>query len=333
MKGLAPDAKILPVGLPVEVDDVPDPNSDPLADAVKYAVDHGASVINMSFGWPVLSEEEKQALSYAAKKDVLLVVATGNDGVGRLDQLTSHPGVVAVGAVDKAGKVWEKSNYGPQTMLTAPGTFIRSAASNKPYELANGTSDSAAYVSGAAALLRSKFPELTAGQIANRLVKTAGLAPGQEGMKLPDPHYGYGFIRPLRALTNDIPAGPKNGPLRIPKDAPSAGKDGSNAPGASSSGGDQASEQKDSGLGAGAIAGIAAGVLVVVAIIVIIAVRSKNRRNGPPPGGPGGYGGPGGPGFAPQQPGQYQQQPGPYQQQPSAPGSYPPAPPIQPPGQ
>ncbi|MFI1155181.1 S8 family serine peptidase [Streptomyces sioyaensis] len=340
VKGLAPDAKILPVAIPGE-DDVPEQNAkDNLAEAVKYAVDHGASVINLSVSFPVLTEQEKEALSYANKKDVFLSVGTGNDGRGSLDELPSYPGVVAVGAVDKAGKVWDKSNYGPQTMLTAPGTLIRSAAASKPYRLANGTSDSTAYVSGAAALLRSKFPDLTAGQIANRLVKTAALPPGQENLKLPDPHYGYGIIRPYSALTKDVATGSKNGPLRIPKDASSAGKDGSNAPGASSIGGDQASDQKDSGLGAGAIVGIAAGVLVVVAIIVIIAVRSKNRRNGPPPGGPGGYGGPGGPGFAPQQPGPYrqqpgpyQQQPGPYQQQPGAAGSYPPAPPTQSPGQ
>ncbi|MFF3746823.1 S8 family serine peptidase [Streptomyces kronopolitis] len=139
VKGLAPAAKILPVALPVEVGEVSAPNSDPLAEALRYAVDQGASVVNMSFGWNVLTDEEKQALAYAAKKDVFLVVATGNEGVGRLDPLTSYPGLVAVGAVDKGGKVWSESNYGRQTMLTAPGTLVRSAGANKPYLLGNGT--------------------------------------------------------------------------------------------------------------------------------------------------------------------------------------------------
>ncbi|MGG7571146.1 S8 family serine peptidase [Streptomyces sirii] len=337
VKGLAPDSKILPVALPIESDDIAAPNTDPLADAVKYAVDHGASVINMSFGWPALTEEEKQAFAYAAKKDVFLVVATGNEGVGRLDQLTSYPGIVAVGAVDKSGKVWDESNYGPQTMLTAPGTLVRSAGANKPYILANGTSESAAYVSGAAALLRAKFPDLTAGQIANRLVKTAGLPAGKEGMKLPDPHYGYGFIKPYSALTKDIPTGSKNGPLKTPKAEPSTATGGATVAGSSGSGNEQATGQKDSGLGMGAIVGIAVGVLVVVGIIVLVVVRQKkNDRNGPPPGGFGGPGG--GVGFPPQPGGPYQQQgayqqPGPYQQQPGAPGAYPPAPPTQPPGQ
>ncbi|MFE0193865.1 S8 family serine peptidase [Streptomyces sp. NPDC058989] len=335
VKGLAPDAKILPVGLPSE-DEIPDLNSDNLAKAVNYAVDNGASVINMSFGQATLSEKDKQALTNAVKKDVVLVVATGNEGVGRLDQLTSFPGVVAVGAVDKAGQMWEDSNYGPETMLTAPGKLIRSAGANKPYVLANGTSDSAAYVSGAAALLRAKYPDLTAGQIANRLVKTAGLPPGKEGMKLPDPRYGYGFIKPYSALTKDIPAGSKNGPLKTPKTEPSAGTGGATVAGSSGGGNEPASGQKESGLGVGAIVGIAVGVLVVVGIIVLVVVRQKkNDRNGPPPGGFGGPGG--GAGLPPQPGGPYQQQgayqqPGPYQQQPGAPG-YPPAPPMQPPGQ
>ncbi|GLW19081.1 hypothetical protein Stsp01_58240 [Streptomyces sp. NBRC 13847] len=334
VKGLAPGAKILPVAVPREAD-VPDLNAgDSLAEALKYSVDHGASIINMSITTPALTGQEKEALSYAIKKNVLLVVSTGNEGQGRLDELPSYPGVMAVGAVDKAGKVWEKSNYGPQTMVTAPGTLIRSAGASKPYRLANGTSDAAAYVSGAAALLRAKYPDLTAGQIANRLVKTAGLPPGQEGMKLPDPHYGYGFIRPLRALTQDIPAGSKNGPLKTPKTEPGAGAGGATALGSSGTGG-ETGEQKSGGLGMGAIVGIGAGVLVVVALILIVVVRQKkNGRNGPPPGGPGGYGGPG----FPQQPGPYQQPSAPYQQQPgayqqpTAPGSFPPPPPNQPPG-
>ncbi len=337
VKGLAPDAKILPVAIPGE-DDVPDPNAgDSLAEALRYAVDNGASVINLSVTFPVLSEKEKEALAYAIKKNVFVVAGTGNDGRGRLGELAAYPGVVAVGAVDKAGKVWDESNYGPATMLTAPGTLIRSAGANKPYVLANGTSDSTAYVSGAAALLRAKFPDLTAGQIANRLVKTAGLPAGKEGMKLPDPHYGYGFIKPYSALTKDIPAGSKNGPLKTPKTEPSTATGGATVAGSSGSGNEQASGQKESGLGVGAIVGIAVGVLVVVGIIVLIVVRQKkNDRNGPPPGGFGGPGG--GVGFPPQPGGPYQQQgayqqPGPYQQQPGAPGAYPPAPPTQPPGQ
>ncbi|MCF3175392.1 S8 family serine peptidase [Streptomyces sioyaensis] len=342
--GLAPDAKILPVASPEFGAGV---GNTALGDWIRYAVDQDASVINLSINPTGLTDSDRRAVAYAAQKDVLVVAGAGNDGESRFSDLASLPGVVSVGAVDKTGQVWEKSSSGSQLMLSAPGVEITSAsAAPGKYRLANGTSDSTAYVSGAAALLRSKFPDLTAGQVANRLVKTAGLPPGQERLKLPDPHYGYGFIRPLRALREDIPAGSKNGPLKTPPTEPGPVTGGASAPGLPGTPGNQASEQKGSGLGTAAIVGIAAGVLVVVAVIVVVVVRQqKDGRNGPPPGGNGGFGGPGGPGFVPQQPGPFQQpapyqhpgpyqQPGPYQHQPGAPGSFPPVPPpVKPPGQ
>ncbi|WP_328690493.1 S8 family serine peptidase [Streptomyces caniferus] len=323
--GLAPDAKILPIGIPALGDEVGDST---IGDWIRYAVDHDASVINMSIEGRFLSDSDRQAIAYASQKDVLIVASSGNSAKTELGDLASAPGVVAVGAVDKTGKIWAKSDSGKQMMLSAPGVQITSASaarSDYPYRRADGTSDSTAYVSAAAALLRSKFPNLTAGQVVNRLVKTAGLPPAENGLELPDPRYGYGFIRPLRALTQDIPTGTKNGPLKSPKVDPSAGTGGAPA----GNGDQQASGQEEDGLDAGVLVGIAVAVLVVVAIIVIVVVRQKkNDRNGPPPGG---FSGPGGPGFAPQQAGTYQQ-PGPYQQQPGGPGAYPPAPPTQPPG-
>ncbi|MHB6910033.1 S8 family serine peptidase [Streptomyces sp. DB-54] len=319
VKGLAPDARILPIAYPESGSGVG------LERPIRYAVDHHATVINLSIAAASLSEAEKEALAYAVKKDVLVVAGSGNDGANELSAIASAPGIVAVGAVDKAGQVWEKSNSGSQLMLTAPGVKIASAtASNsEPYREGTGTSDSTAYVSAAAALLRSKFPDLTAGQIANRLVKTAGLPPSKAGLTLPDPHYGYGFIRPLRALTQDIPAGSKNGPLKMPQADPSATASGASSAGAS---GDQASGQKSSGIKPMLLVGVGVGVLVVIGIIVLVVVRQKkNGRNGPPPGGFGGPGGPAGPGF-PQQPAN------PYQQQPNGPGAFPP-PPNQYPGQ
>ncbi|MEU9503119.1 S8 family serine peptidase [Streptomyces sp. NPDC048196] len=333
--GLAPDAQILPVGRPTIGNGVGDVG---LGGWIRYAVDQHAKVINLSIEVSNFTDADKEALAYAAKKDVLVVAGAGNDGVSPISELAAQPGVVAVGAVDKSGKIWAQSNYGSQLMLSAPGVEITSASaarSDYPYRRGNGTSDATAYVSATAALLRSKFPDLTAGQIANRLVKSAGLPPGEKGLKLPDPHYGYGFIQPLKALTADIPAGSKNGPLKAPKTDPAAGTAGANAAGASGNGNEQGDQ--GSGLGLGAIVGIAVGVLVVAGIIVIVIARQKkNGRNGPPPGG---FGGPGGAGLPPQPSGPYQQQgvyqqPGPYQQQPGGSAGFPPpAPPTQPPGQ
>ncbi|MFJ3953656.1 S8 family peptidase [Streptomyces libani] len=331
VKGLAPDAKILPVG--IDLGDKEESYAEPL----RYAVDHGAKVVNMSFeDFGDTSPAEKAAVDYARKHDVLLVAASGNSGSSIPRLPSSVPGVLAVGAVDIDLKVWKFSSYGSHIKLLAPGLHIRSAGVETPYRLANGTSDSTAYVSAAAALLRSKFPDLTAGQIANRLLKTAILPDSMKGMKLPDSHYGYGIVNPWQALIKKMPAGSKNGPLP-------ALSDGSPKTPAKSKG--RGAEQGFKG-NKGAIVGIVGGVvglLVVILVVVLVAVKKK-RRNGPPPGGTGRYGGPGGPGafggFVPQPPGPYQQQPsapgvyppGSYQQQPGAPDAFPPAPPPQPSG-
>ncbi|MEU7160123.1 type VII secretion-associated serine protease mycosin [Streptomyces chrestomyceticus] len=330
VKGLAPDAKILPIK---NWDSDGSTLTNSLAEPLRYAVDHGAKVVNMSFaGVGSLRDDEKQAVAYAASKDVLLIAGSGNDRSAHSYYPAAEPGVLAVGAVNQEGKIWEESNYGPHLLLSAPGREIRSAAASQPYQYTRGTSDATAYVSGAAALIRSKFPDLTAGQVANRLTKTAKFPSAASGTA-PDAYYGYGIIRPYDALTKDIPAGPKNGPLKAPT------AQGQEQP--SNGGADQErwKEEEDNSNTKAAI-GIAAFSLIVLAIITTIVVlvkKRKKKRNGPPPGG--GYGGPGGPGYyPPQQPGPYQQsgpyqQAGPYQQS-GAPGGYPPpAPPNQPPGQ
>ncbi|MFF4601162.1 type VII secretion-associated serine protease mycosin [Streptomyces sp. NPDC001339] len=321
--GLAPDAKILPIrdlGM----------KAGGFSNSIRYAVDRGASVINIS-QTGTSDEGEADAIAYALKRDVLIFAGAGNEGKGGPDAIqypARYPGVVAVGGVQKTGETWPGSNYGPQVMLTAPAVGIVSAGDKGPslYRKGTGTSDATAYTSAAAVLLRAKFPDLTAGQIVNRLTKTAGLPTSAKGTSLPDQKYGYGFIQPLAALKRDIPDGPKNGPLKMPQEQTSPSS-GDQAASAGSNGNDSASQPvKKPGWSPLFIAMLVGAVVVVVGVIVgiVMLVRRKSRRNGPPPGG---FGGPsGGTGFPPQN--QY----GSYQQ-PGGPGAYPPAPPTQPPGQ
>ncbi|OKI07214.1 peptidase M8 [Streptomyces sp. CB02923] len=332
IKGLAPGVKILPIKTKDSEGGVSSENG--FAEPLRYAVDHGAKIVNMSFGGVGFDQKEKEAISYALAKDVLIVAGTGNDGVETPMYPAAAPGVLAVGAVAKDGQVWRKSNYGPHVRLLAPGEGIYSAGLGSKYRQADGTSDATAYVSAAAALVRSKYPNLTAGQVANRLTKTAITPDGKSDISTPSPKYGYGTIRPYRALTQDIPAGSKYGPLKAPEvtDPTSAGNDGA-TPG-------KTGEQKASGGGIGispiVVIGLVLVLLVAALVVVIVVVRRKKNNGGPPPGGPGGYGGPGGnTGYPPHQAGPYQQQPNPYGQQPNAYGSYPSAPsapPAQPPG-
>ena len=181
------------------------------------------------------------ALWFAATvKDAAIVAAAGNDGEAGCDnnpmddpldpsdprdwhqvKVVSSPSwfsdyVLSVGAVDVTGAPLDKSMSGPWVSVAAPGTHImglspqgggpvnayppsRPGEKNMPFW---GTSFSAAYVSGVAALVRAKFPDLSAHQAINRIVQSAHNPAG--GV---DDHVGYGMVDPVAALTFDIPPG------------------------------------------------------------------------------------------------------------------------------
>ncbi|GGZ39390.1 type VII secretion-associated serine protease mycosin [Streptomyces poonensis] len=312
--GLAPGAKILPVR-----DDTARDYS--FADEIRYAVNQGASVINISAYVSEDNPSDREAVSYALEHDVLIVAGAGNQNKNpEIQYPAKYPGVLTVGGVAQDGKFWEGSNYGPEVLITAPATRIVSAGwPNDKLSISDGTSDSTAFVSAAAALLRSKFPDLTAGQVANRLVKTAVLPDSAAGLALPDEKYGYGSIRPLAALTEDIPAGSKYGPLKVPvSETPSA------APSVGESDGDYAAENAKSDqkqmIFLIVLALVALAVLgLIVFLIVKLARRNKNRNGGP--GGSTGYPQYSQPSVLPQQ-NPYQQSVSPQQnpyQQPSTP--------------
>lgn len=209
--GLAPGAKILPL-----VVDLQDANYDKeIAGAIRYAVSHGAGVISMSIGDFTPSMTEQSAVAYAEAHNVVLVAASGNDGAEVENYPASFPGVVDVGGTNQDGSVWSGSDYGPHIVLTGPGSNVLGddSGTDTQYALGNGTSGATAYVSAIAALVRAKFPDLTAGQVINRMIKSAIDPNAKAGQTAPDPHYGYGVARPNEALTESIPAGPAQGPL------------------------------------------------------------------------------------------------------------------------
>ncbi|HEX8343869.1 MAG TPA: S8 family serine peptidase [Actinoplanes sp.] len=223
--GVAPRAKILPVR----------PSGDTLVtvDAIRWSVAHGAKVINMSFAMDG-SDQLADAVKLAADKDVVLVGAAGNSGTGANSQEypAAYPEVVAVGAVDRTGDVPSFSQRGPQIDLVAPGvdipTLPRDAEAS--YKISRGTSEAAAIVSGAAALIRARFPELSAAEVVQRLTSTAvdKGAPGR------DDTYGHGSLNLMAALTakapppSSVPSAPATGPTVV--SAPDGDDDGSGVP-------------------------------------------------------------------------------------------------------
>ena len=312
--GLAPKAKILPVRA-----DAGGEMADTWPDGVRYAVDQGAKVINLSFIDTSATPGTKaaKAIAYAQEHDAVVVAGAGND-TGNVNYPAALPGVVAVTAVDKNLDFWGKSNTGKGVVLAAPGVDIPRATGTSDYAKASGTSDATAYVSAIAALVRSKYPDLTAGQVINRLIKSASFLQ-HEGKKAPDSELGYGIARPGSALTMDIPKGSKEGPLAQASPSTSTNS------GAASDDDSTSLAKKEKKSSPGSIlliAGIAAGVVVIAILFVVI----RSRRNGGS-GGPGSGGGnPSyGTGYPPQPPAGYQAYPNtaPNQGYPTPPGQSP----------
>ena len=204
--GVAPEAEILPVSLGLGVQDPAVKNVDEqIPQAVRWAVDHGADVINMSVGsdstaWP---QSWDSAFAYAEEKKVLVVAAAGNRGSG-LNQVgapATIPGVLTVGGVDRSGKAsWDSSSQGISIAVAGPSEDMVGAMPGNGYAEWSGTSATVPLVSGTAALVKQKHPELTAGQVAQRIVKTAHDA-GEKGK---DPLYGYGVLDVRAAVADDV---------------------------------------------------------------------------------------------------------------------------------
>ncbi|MGA8114019.1 MAG: type VII secretion-associated serine protease mycosin, partial [Actinocatenispora sp.] len=194
--GVAPDATLLPVRI---ADDTArfEHGSARIAHAIRYAVDHHASVVNLSVTTED-SGELRAAVRYAHEHDVLLVAAAGN---GNHDDAptwpAAYPDVIAVSGIDRRGAHVESANHGDWVDLAAPGAeIVGPAAVGDGYAQGDGTSFAAPFVSGTAALVRAYRPELTTAQVTRRLEATADQpADGRDDL------VGYGVVNPYRALT------------------------------------------------------------------------------------------------------------------------------------
>ncbi|MEU4035700.1 S8 family serine peptidase [Streptomyces collinus] len=208
LKGLAPDAKIVPYramfdgfkGGAEEKKKTPDATAE-----IRAAADTDVKIINMSFGAQGPSSKEKAAVEYAASKGKLLIAAVGNDGRKGKDTIgypAAYPYVVGVASANKSLTVSKFSSSGNYVDLSAPGqgfpgwcdATFRSYCDN-----VNGTSSAAAVASGAAALIWSAHPDWTVNQVTRALIDTAGRTWAKDD---PSVYAGYGFIRPRLVLEN-----------------------------------------------------------------------------------------------------------------------------------
>ncbi|HKT04853.1 MAG TPA: type VII secretion-associated serine protease mycosin, partial [Rugosimonospora sp.] len=221
--GLAPAAKILPVRVLDKTNRYSDATT--VARGLRWAVDHGARVVNMSLGGSGRSVALADAIDYAYQHDVVVIACTGNlieGGTNDVWYPAREPGVVAVSGLAEARagnptrvSLWSGALTGPATVLTAPAVDMLGA---KPggYWRVQGTSFAAPLVAAAAALVRSKWPAMSAPNVINRLISTAQDlgAPGR------DDTYGFGEVNPVAALTASVPVVAENPLAPSPPPAP-----------------------------------------------------------------------------------------------------------------
>lgn len=177
IKGIADNVRIMAIRAVPNGDE----RDKDVANAILYAVDNGAQIINMSFGKSLSPQKEAvdKAIKYAESKGVLMVHAAGNDG-DNIDKEENYPTKVMKNGVE--AKNWLEigassygadehfvasfSNYGKKSVdLFAPGVEMYSTVPNNQYEDLQGTSFASPATAGVAAILMSYFPDLTAGQV------------------------------------------------------------------------------------------------------------------------------------------------------------------------
>ena len=202
--GTAPKAQLLSVSMAFGVPGL-DTDSQ-IAEGIIWAVDNGATVINLSLtrnsvSWPKSWDE---AFLYAFENDVVVVAAVGNlaDGTEQVSAPASIPGVIAVAGVDRELNPSALSSVKGFTIgVTAPSEDLVAAYPGGEYRLWSGTSAAAPIVSGLVAMIRSMYPEMNAVNVVNRVIQSARKV-GFEGYSN---SYGHGIIDAEKALLAEIP--------------------------------------------------------------------------------------------------------------------------------
>jgi len=154
-----------------------------IADAVTWAADQGADVVNLSLGGGGYTDTMKNAVSYATDNGALVVAAAGNDGRGSVSYPAAYSECLAVSALDPDGTLASYSNYGGDIELAAPGTNVLSTWTDDAYDSISGTSMATPVVAGVAGLALAQW-DLTNAELRNHLKATAvdvGLSGDEQG--------------------------------------------------------------------------------------------------------------------------------------------------------
>ena len=212
--GIAPASRILSVRV---IPDRADPHygryaheqephiQDALARGIDYAVQHGAKVISMSIGYGAPNGAVKQALQDAFSRGVVVVASAGNSGapsgtsdVGVAPESfpADYPGVISVGAVNMHGDVAGFSSDNLSVQVAAPGVTVPAQGREGGYWVVSGTSPACALVAGVAALIKSRYPDLSPDVVASAMTSTATHRPAAGY----DSQVGFGIVDAAAAL-------------------------------------------------------------------------------------------------------------------------------------
>ncbi|MFC4056475.1 S8 family serine peptidase [Actinomadura syzygii] len=305
--GVAPEAKIMSVKSDFSVWDK----------AIRFAADHGAKVISISQAFAALNgcrPQNQEAVAYALQRDVVVVVGAGNEGdqKNRSMEPANCAGALVVGAVDNQKRPWVGTERQSYVVAAAPGDDVNAlqADGRVATDLA-GTSQATALTAAVVALVRAKYPHMSAREVVRRITNTTVDVgpPGRDNMT------GYGVVVPHAALTANVPKSAPN-PVFAAYDRwmsshpvqPSAVPSVKQPKTAAEKSGDQAARNTQL-----LVVGLVAAGLLGVVFVVFLVVRAKRRAGGvapvggaqqygPPPGWGGAAGAP--PPLPPTPPGQ-----------------------------
>ncbi|MEU8121813.1 S8 family serine peptidase [Spirillospora sp. NPDC049024] len=241
--GVAPEARLLSLRVILERDEPGFARftggqryTGTIAQGIRYAVDHGADVINLSLGRSYPTPRERDAVAYAIGRNVVVVAAAGNSGAegdprgvgdgsapprgargpggsARYSYPASFPGVISVAAVDAQGRHAGFSNRNSGVVVSAPGVQIIGAGPDGRYWVGDGTSPATAFVSGVAALIRSRHRGLAPALVTQAIVAGTGDRPARGY----DRGVGFGRVDAAAALAaSDTLAGARTGGAGLP---------------------------------------------------------------------------------------------------------------------
>src|SRR5499427_1064026 len=195
--GVAPGARILAVhAFSSDQQNSAQATTQHVLAGIDWAIEKGAHIINMSFAGPY-DPMLQLALKKAHDKGIVLIAAAGNAGP-RSQPLypAADENVIAVTAIDADDRLLPQANQGPHIALAAPGVGVLEPAANAGYQLTSGTSVAAAHVSGVAALIIERKPDIDFAALEKILFSTAK----DLGPKGRDSQFGFGLVDPYRAL-------------------------------------------------------------------------------------------------------------------------------------